>query len=471
MSDNNSLNNIKQVYFVGIGGIGMSAITRFFNLKGLLVAGYDKTPSSVTDALIDEGIKIVFSDDAALINDEFKNADTTLVVYTPAIDASHRQLIFFRENKFRVLKRSQILGLITETYNAICVAGTHGKTTISTMAAHLYKQSSVGCVAFLGGISKNYKTNFLWDENSQFVVVEADEFDRSFLTLTPQSALVSSVDADHLDIYENKDNLTTAFRMFAERIVPNGIFIVKNNLPVKWQLNENVKKLTYSLNGISDYFATNIKQDGDSYMFNLVTPEGIINDLKMGISGLLNVENAIGACALALNNGVTEDEIRESLPSFTGIARRFDIHINTPDLVYIDDYAHHPEEIRATLKSVRAMYPQHHILGIFQPHLFTRTRDFYKEFAETLSMTDELILLDIYPAREKPIEGVSSQMIGNLIDNIPVHYYPKEELHNHIPVKKPQVIITMGAGDIDREVLLIKEKLVELLNNDDSKKF
>ncbi|MDR2928676.1 MAG: UDP-N-acetylmuramate--L-alanine ligase [Cytophagaceae bacterium] len=454
------LNNIKQLFFIGIGGIGMSAIARFFSLKGCQVAGYDRTPSPVTDALQREGIQIVFSDEDTLINSSFCNPESTLIVYTPAVSAQHRQLTYFRENGFRVLKRSQVLGLITEAFNAVCVAGTHGKTTISTLTAHLYRQSRLGCVAFLGGISKNYDTNFLWDERSRFAVVEADEFDRSFLMLTPQSALVSSVDADHLDIYGNKRNLTDAFVAFGERIVPNGNFIVKSNLPVRWKLGSGVNTISYSLNGPSDYFAANICRDGIGYRFDLITPATTIGNLKTGVPGLLNVENAVAACAMALVNGVSADEIRAALPAFTGIARRFDIHINTPSLVYIDDYAHHPEEIRATLKSVRAMYPEHHLTTIFQPHLFTRTRDFYTEFAETLGIADELILLDIYPAREEPIEGVTSKIIGDLVKNIPVRYCSKSELAEKITVNHPQtVIITMGAGDIDREVARVKEKL------------
>jgi len=452
-------NKITQVFFIGIGGIGMSAIARFFKLKGLSVAGYDRTPSALTDTLQKEGINIVFSDDESLIDETFRDMETTLIVYTPAVK-EHRQLKYFKENNFNVLKRSQVLGLITESNKAICIAGTHGKTTISTMAAHLFRQSSVGCNAFLGGISRNYKTNFLWDENSRFAIIEADEFDRSFLTLTPHTALVLAVDADHLDIYETKENMVEAFIMFVERIAKNGNFIVKHNLSVQWRLKENLNIFTYSLNDeTADFFAENIRQDGAVYLFDLQTPGGIICDLKTGIPGLVNVENAVGACALALVNKVKTDEIRYALPLFKGIARRFDVIIDTPDLVYIDDYAHHPEEIRATLESVRAMYPNHYLTVIFQPHLFTRTHDFYTGFAKSLSLADELILLDIYPAREEPIEGVTSKIIGDLVENIPVRYCAKSEIAKNINVKTSQVVVTMGAGDIDREVDGIKEKL------------
>lgn len=441
----------------------MSALARYFQLKGLTVAGYDRTPSVITDALQHEGIHVVFSDEVSLLDASF-HSDTTLVIYTPAVDALHRQLAFFRSGSYQVLKRSQVLGMITKDSNAVCVAGTHGKTTISTLTAHLFTQSNMGCTAFLGGISKNYNTNFLWNGNSPFVILEADEFDRSFLTLSPGSALVSSVDADHLDIYENRENLLEAFSDFVHRIVDGGILVAKNGLPVNWQINNNVKIYSYALQDKCDFYATHIRLSDKAYLFNLVTPNGTIENLQMGIPGLLNVENAVGACALALLNGVTPDEIRYALPLFTGISRRFDVHINTPELVYIDDYAHHPEEIRATLLSVRALYPEHYLVGIFQPHLFTRTRDFAKEFSTSLSALDELILLDIYPAREFPIQGVTSEIILNGVKNIPAKICSKSELVDNLPHKIPLVVITIGAGDIDREVEKVKAKLFSFLN-------
>lgn len=456
--------NIKQVYFIGIGGIGMSAIARFYYLKGLKVAGYDRTPSVVTDALEKEGIPVVFSDEVDRIDSVFMNADSTLVVYTPAVEASHRQLVFFRQEGYPVLKRSQILGLITAGSNAVCVAGTHGKTTISTLTAHLFTHSQKGCTAFLGGISKNYGTNFLWNDHSPFVVLEADEFDRSFLTLSPGSALVSSVDSDHLDIYENRENLLEAFQAFGHKVKNNGFLVTKNGLPVDWQLQDGVKVFSYALNGPADFYATNLTTEGNLYRFDLVTPSATIEGLQLGIPGLLNVENAVGACALALLNGVTHAEIRAALPGFKGIARRFDMHVNTPEVVYIDDYAHHPEEIRATVRSIKALFPNHYLLGIFQPHLYTRTRDFADEFAQALGELDELVLLDIYPAREQPIEGVSSQIIFKGVGNIPATIVSKEALPGFLTPKLPMVVITMGAGDIDREVEKVKNRVVSFLN-------
>ncbi|MCL2073997.1 MAG: UDP-N-acetylmuramate--L-alanine ligase [Marinilabiliaceae bacterium] len=456
-----TLNNIKNLFFIGIGGIGMSAIARFFKSKGVFVAGYDLTPSVITDSLQNEGIEIVFSDDENLINNKFRNNETTLVIYTPAIPATHRQLNYFRNNNFNVMKRSEILGIITQKFNAVCIAGTHGKTTISTMTAFLFKESTIGCTAFLGGISKNYQTNFLLDKESKFVVVEADEFDRSFLTLTPLVALISSVDPDHLDIYENKENLHNAFKTFTQKIKPNGCLVIKKELPFELNFDNEINKFTYSLNDkTADFYAHNIKFDGKNYCFDLIVPKNEIKDIRMGVPGLLNVENAVGACALAFLSGVSVEEIQKIMPRFKGIARRFDIHVDTPQLTYIDDYAHHPEEIKAALNSVKQMFPNKRMIVMFQPHLFSRTRDFCIDFAKSLSMADELILTDIYPARELPIEGITSKSIGDLVTKIPVFYCKKENLADFIQVKSNQVFITMGAGDIDREVYKIKNKLV-----------
>ncbi len=460
----NGFEKIKQVFFVGIGGIGMSALARYFHLKGMKVAGYDRTPSVITDSLQTEGVDVIFSDELKLLQPDYKDAGSTLVVYTPAVEASHKQLTYFRNNNYQVYKRSQVLGMITSGSKAVCVAGTHGKTTISTMATHLFTQSKVGCTAFLGGISKNYNTNFLWNSSSRWVVLEADEFDRSFLTLNPHSALISSVDADHLDIYGNRESLLEAFNAFAGKIISNGILVVKNGLPVKWELKGNIKVYTYSLTEKSDFYAVNIEVFNNKCIFDLVTPFGTFINFETGIPGLLNVENAIGACALALLNGVNEEEIRKALPLFSGISRRFDVHLNTPGLVYIDDYAHHPEEIKATIKSIRAIYPKHKLTGIFQPHLYSRTRDFANEFASSLSELDELLLMDIYPARELPIEGISSQIILNKVKNIPARIITVDELTEMLSGHQPQVVVTMGAGDIDREVEKVKEKLISFLN-------
>ncbi|ASB48393.1 UDP-N-acetylmuramate--L-alanine ligase [Alkalitalea saponilacus] len=459
----NLADNIKQVWFIGIGGIGMSAVARYFHLKGMRVAGYDRTPSVITDAIESEGMEVCFSDGVELIGDDFRDGSTTLVVFTPAVEASHRQLIWFREHGFTVLKRSEVLGLITQNSTAVCVAGTHGKTTISTMATHLFRQSGVGCTAFLGGISRNYRTNFLWDEKSPFTILEADEFDRSFLRLTPQTAIVSAIDADHLDIYGNKDEVEKAFVEFGNRIAENGNLLIKKGIDVNWKLNNGVRMFTYSLNQTADFYAKDVQLQNGRYCFNMVTPFGEIEGLTCGIPGLVNVENAIGAMALALLNGVDEEEIRKALPTFTGIARRFDVLINQPQLVYIDDYAHHPEEIRATLSSVKNLYPGVPVTGIFQPHLFTRTRDFAEEFAASLSVLDEVLLMDIYPARENPIEGVDSQMIGEKIKNISVIYCNRTDVVEKLNITTPRVVISMGAGDIDREVNRLKDKIEQLI--------
>ncbi|MGQ1948142.1 UDP-N-acetylmuramate--L-alanine ligase [Geofilum sp. OHC36d9] len=443
----------KRVWLVGIGGIGMSALARYFHRMQMPVAGYDRTPSVVTDALVAEGIEVFFSDDPELIQNSFRNRAGTLVIYTPAVPASQRQLLYFREQNFVVQKRSEVLGLITRGSEAICVAGTHGKTTISTLVAHLFRDSVNGCTAFLGGISKNFGTNFLLDEKSPFVVLEADEFDRSFLHLTPSIALVSAVDADHLDIYGDRDEVRKAFVDFALRIPQGGTLVAKAGLDITWQLNDGVELVTYSATDEADFYATNIvlKNDG-TYSFSLVTPKGTINDLNMGIPGMLNVENAVGACALALLKGVKPLELTRALPVFKGIARRFDTHIKSNNLVYIDDYAHHPEEIRATLNSIRAIYHHFRLVGVFQPHLYSRTRDFAEAFGQVLSMLDELYLLDIYPAREEPIPGVDSKLIGQYIHNIPVWYGSRDQLITNLKYRSPMVLVSMGAGDIDRLV-------------------
>jgi UDP-N-acetylmuramate--alanine ligase len=454
---------IKQVWLIGIGGIGMSALARYFHRSGIPVAGYDRTPSLVTDALRQEGIEVFFDGDPELIAPIYRTKEDTLVIYTPAVEASQRQLTWFRERHFEVLKRAQVLGLISADSKSICIAGTHGKTTISTLVAHLFRQSSIGCTAFLGGISKNYATNFLWDESSPYVVLEADEFDRSFLWLNPQSALISSTDADHLDIYGDKQKVEAAFSDFAHRVSSDGFLLLKEGVRVG---EPGVKVFTYSLQSPqSDFYATAIELVKGVYSFDLITPQGRLGNMTLGIPGLLNVENAVGAIALALLNGVGAEQIRTALPAFEGISRRFDIHVQTPELVYIDDYAHHPQEIIATLESVRAMYPNYKLTGIFQPHLFSRTRDFSEAFAAALSMLDELILMDIYPAREYPIPGVDAQLIGEQIKNIPVGYASKENVIQHLETLAARhIVITMGAGDIDRLVPVLAKHFLAKMN-------
>jgi len=454
-----SLDNIKQVWLIGIGGIGMSALARYFHNRGFPVAGYDRTPSLVTDALQEEGMDVVFDGDPDLIAPIYRCTESTLVIYTPAIEDSQRQLTWFRKREFIVLKRSQVLGMISFDSKSICIAGTHGKTTISTLTAHLFRSSSFGCTAFLGGISKNYSTNFLWDESSPFVVLEADEFDRSFLWLNPESALISSIDEDHLDIYGDKRKLEIAFSDFVHKIKDGGFLLPKEGVEIGEVCNQVIDIYTYSLQSAkSDFYAKDIKLQAGVYSFNLVTPEGVIENLSLGIPGLLNIENSVGAIALALLNGVEIGAIREALPLFEGIARRFEIHFQSEKLIYIDDYAHHPQEINATLNSVRAMYPGFKVTGIFQPHLYSRTRDFAEEFSYALSKFDELVLMDIYPAREYPIEGVDSKIIGDKIRNISVSYASKDDLFQKIVLDtSKQVFITMGAGDIDRLVPKLRD--------------
>lgn len=457
---------VKQVWLVGIGGIGMSALARYFHREGKPVAGYDRRPSGVTEALESEGISVFFDSSPDCIAPVFRAPRHTLVIYTPAVEQEQEQLVWFRKQGFEVLKRAQVLGMLSARKEAVCIAGTHGKTTISTLTAHLFRQSKVGCTAFLGGISKNYRSNFLWDEQSPYVVLEADEFDRSFLWLSPSLALISAVDADHLDIYGSHQEVEKAFAAFARRVKPNGVLVMKQGLRVQDGGKTDVKVLTYALEDASaDYYAVELSLEDGLYCFSLQTPGGLIPDLKMGIPGLLNVENAIGAMALALNAGVEAEEIRAALSDFKGIARRFDLHVSSPGLVYIDDYAHHPEEIRATLSSVRALYPGFRLCGVFQPHLYTRTRDFAEGFAESLALLDELFLMDIYPARELPLPGVSAQTIGELIREVPVGYVGPEDLPEVLqPGAQPTVVLTMGAGDIDRLVPRIAKHLSRLVS-------
>lgn len=454
----NNFNSIKSVYFVGIGGIGMSALARYFHFIGKNVAGYDKTPTILTNELEKEGIEIHFNDDIALINPHYKQVKDTLVVYTPAIPKDNVELLYFQNGGFEILKRSQVLGMLTRERKGICVAGTHGKTTVSTLTAHLMKQSAVDCNAFLGGISRNYGTNLLLSSTSDFVVLEADEFDRSFLQLSPQLAVITAVDADHLDIYGDRNSVLVAFHDFAKKLKPGGTLLVKDKLGMNLDMHPDSTLYTYSITEKnSDFRAENIELINGKYRYNLISPLGVVKDLVVGIPGLVNVENSVAACALALLAGATPNEIRVALASFTGIRRRFDYRINRPDFAMIDDYAHHPEEIRATLKSVRALYPSKRIVAVFQPHLFTRTRDFAAEFSESLELADEVVLLDIYPARELPIEGVTSNIILKDITKVPAQICSKAELSEVLLALKPEVLLMLGAGDIDKEVPIVEQ--------------
>ncbi|MBS2212745.1 UDP-N-acetylmuramate--L-alanine ligase [Carboxylicivirga mesophila] len=458
------LKDIKSVYFIGVGGIGMSAIARFFKYEGLHVAGYDRVSTVLTKELEAEGIDIHYEDDIKQVALNYHDKSSTLVVYTPAIPADHSELCYFNSKGFDVRKRAAVLGLISSGMNSVCVAGTHGKTTISSMTAHLYKQSSVGCNAFLGGIINNYKTNFLHDGQSPYVVLEADEFDRSFLHLHPHFALISAVDADHLDIYGDEESVSDAFHAFVEKIEPGGVLLHKAGLMID-DVNDEIEVFTYSIEEKADFSAMNIRLVNGMYQFDMRSPFGVVKGLEMGVPGLVNVENAVGAIGLALLGGVEPEEIKAALPLFEGIRRRFQYRIKEDKLVFIDDYAHHPQEINATVKSVRALYPDKHITTIFQPHLYTRTRDFASGFAEALDKCDRVLLMDIYPARELPIEGVNADMIRLLMHNKHVQLVGRDELFSVLTSEQNEVILTLGAGDIDKEVPLLEAKLREFISN------
>ncbi|MBK3516458.1 UDP-N-acetylmuramate--L-alanine ligase [Carboxylicivirga marina] len=458
------LKDIKNVYFVGVGGIGMSAIARFFKYEGLNVAGYDRVSTVLTKELESEGIDIHYDDDIKQIALNYQHKESTLVVYTPAIPQEHSELKYFIGKGFDVRKRAAVLGLISQGMQSVCVAGTHGKTTISSMTAHLYKQSAVGCNAFLGGIVNNYKTNFLHDAHSRVVVLEADEFDRSFLHLKPHLALLSAMDADHLDIYGDAETINDAFLEFVDKIEAGGVLLHKLGLPVG-EVSDEIEVFTYSITDNADFSAHNIRLVDGLYHFDLRSPFGIIKGLKMGVPALVNVENAVGAIGLALLGGVEGDEIKASLPTFEGIRRRFQYRIKSDDLVFIDDYAHHPEEINATLNSVKAIYPDSHITVIFQPHLYTRTRDFAEGFAASLDVCDRVLLLDIYPAREMPIAGVDSSLIVKYMKNREVELVSKADIFKVLIGRKMEVVLTLGAGDIDKEVPLLEEELNVFISN------
>jgi UDP-N-acetylmuramate--alanine ligase len=458
-----NLENINSVYLLGIGGIGMSALARYFNYHGKYVAGYDRIATSLTKELIAENISIHFEDNTDLIPDRIKQEakNSLLVIYTPAIPSDMSELNYFVNNNYIIHKRSVILGEITKNSFTIAVAGTHGKTTTSSMIAHLLKFSGIACTAFLGGISKNYRTNFIAGEgkikNKPAVVVEADEFDRSFLTLHPDISIITSMDADHLDIYQHFAELENAYRDFAKQMSTEGILIHKYSLPVG-DVKGVVKK--YSLVNITDYHAMNIKIIDGEYHFDAVTPSGEFKNITIGLPGIHNVENALAALAVGVELNINEDKIKKALSTYEGVTRRFDYQIKRKDLVYIDDYAHHPEEIKACITSVKQLYPDKKITGIFQPHLFTRTRDFAGEFAESLSLLDELILLEIYPAREIPIEGVSSAILLKSISMPAKMLCSKNEALQEIKSRDIDVLVTLGAGDIDQLVHPLKEILL-----------
>jgi len=451
---NIKFDTVKRVYFVGIGGIGMSALARYFAKQGKVVSGYDRTQTGLTLELEQEGIDIHYVDDVNLISREFRGSkEGTLVVYTPAVPKNHSELNYFIDNKYTVVKRAEALGVIAGVKKTLAVAGTHGKTTTSTLLAHLLSKSAVGCDAFLGGIAKNFKSNLvICDKQTNMLVVEADEFDRSFLSLNPHLAIITSVDADHLDIYGSHNEVLEAFRAFTGQILEHGVLIVKKGLDFTPTLKSNVRTFTYSLKDKADFFISNLEIKDGFYHFNLNTPVGEVKELMLGVPGLYNVENAIAASTAALLMGVNPNELRAGLSSFTGVVRRFDVQYRGMKVVYIDDYAHHPEELRAAITSVKDLYKGRKVTGIFQPHLFTRTRDFTKEFAQSLDLLDEVLLLDIYPAREEPIQGVTSTSVLDLMKCPNKKLCSKEGLLEIIRNEELDILISMGAGDIDRLV-------------------
>ena len=452
-------NTLKAVYFVGAGGIGMSALVRYFLSKGKAVGGYDRTASALTEKLRQEGADIHYEDNVALIPEVFLNPETTLIVYTPAIPAEHKELTYFREHNFEIQKRAQVLGMITQTERGLCVAGTHGKTTTSTMAAFLLDNSHVKCNAFLGGISKNYGTNLLVSDQSDFVVIEADEFDRSFHWLTPYATVITATDSDHLDIYGTHEAYLESFRKYTSLIRPDGCLIIKKGIDLQPDVKEGVTVYTYS-DKEGDFHAENIRIGNGEIFFDFISPLGNIKDVQLGVPVYVNIENGIAAMALAQIGGATAEEIKAAMPQFKGVDRRFDFKLKNDHIVFLSDYAHHPAEIKQSVSSLRMLYPDKKLTAIFQPHLYTRTRDFYKDFADNLSLLDEVILLDIYPARELPIEGVTSKLIyDNLRPGIEKTMCHKEDLIELLKTKKIEVLITLGAGDVDNYVTPIYELL------------
>lgn len=448
----------KNIYFIGIGGIGMSNLARYFLLKGSIVGGYDKIESELTSKLSEEGALVHYEDNPKLIPNEFTDKTNTLIVYTPAVPISHKELNYFKDKGFVVVKRAQLLGEITKLSDAVCVAGTHGKTTVSSMVAHLFKQSHIDCNAFLGGILKNYNSNLLLSEKSNFTVVEADEYDRSFHSLQPHIAIITSADPDHLDIYGTEEAYKESFEKFTSLIRPKGHLILKIDAKLTPKVNNSVKVWTYSETR-GDFHAKNIRIGNGEILFDFVSPKGVIKNISLGVPVKINIENGIAAMAAAELSGATPEEMKSAMSSFMGVKRRFEFHIRSENIVYIDDYAHHPEELRAAIESIKTLYPDNKLTAVFQPHLYSRTRDFANDFAESLSLADDIILLDIYPAREEPIEGVSSKIIFDKITSSKKQLIDKSELLDLIIKKHPEVLVTFGAGDIDRMVPHIKEIL------------
>lgn len=456
------LKDIKAVYFVGAGGIGMSAIARYFMSKGLVVAGYDKTPSALTNQMEKEGMLIHYDENVDEIPHACRDKASCLIIYTPAIPATHKELCYFRENGFEIQKRAQVLGTLTRTHKGLCVAGTHAKTTTSTMCAHIMHQSHVDCNAFLGGISKNYGTNYILSDSSDYVVIEADEFDRSFHWLRPWMSVITSTDPDHLDIYGTKEAYLESFRHYTELIQPGGALIIHTNLEMEANVQEGVKTYTYSRDA-GDFHAENIIIENGEITFDFISPVECIKGVQLGQPVPINIENGVAAMAMAQLNGCTANELKFGMKTYHGVDRRFDFKIRNNRHVYLSDYAHHPQEILQSAKSLKELYANRKITAIFQPHLYSRTYDFYKEFAEALSHFDEVILTEIYPARELPMEGVTSQLIfDNLKAGVEKSMIQKDDVLELVKNRDFDVLITLGAGDLDNYApqitRIIKEK-------------
>lgn len=455
------LKDIKAVYFVGAGGIGMSALARYFMSRGLVVAGYDKTPSVLTHQLEKEGMVIHYDENTDEIPHACRDKASCLVIYTPAIPATHKELCYFRENGFEIQKRAQVLGTLTRTHKGLCVAGTHGKTTTSTMCAHIMHQSHVDCNAFLGGISKNYGTNYILSDHSDYVVIEADEFDRSFHWLRPWMSVITSTDPDHLDIYGTKEAYLESFRHYTELIQPGGTLIIHTNLEMKAHVQEGVKTYTYSRDA-GDFHAENIIIENGEITFDFISPVECIKRVKLGQPVPVNIENGVAAMAMAQLNGCTAEELKYGMETYHGVDRRFDFKIKNDRHVFLSDYAHHPKEILQSARSLKELYKNRKITAIFQPHLYSRTRDFYKDFADALSNFDEVILTEIYPARELPIEGVTSKLIyDNLKPDVEKSMIKKDDVLNLVKNRDFDVLITLGAGDLDNFVPQITQIIEE----------
>ncbi|MDD5894731.1 MAG: UDP-N-acetylmuramate--L-alanine ligase [Prevotellaceae bacterium] len=452
------LKDIKAVYFVGAGGIGMSAIARYFLNKGIVVAGYDKTKTTLTIQLEKEGMLVHYEENVDDIPQACKSKDSCLVIYTPAIPSEHKELAYFRENNFEIEKRAQVLGTLTRTHKGLCVAGTHGKTTTSTMCAHIMHQSHIDCNAFLGGISKNYSTNYILSD-SDYVVIEADEFDRSFHWLRPWASVITSTDPDHLDIYGTKEAYLESFRHYSTLIQPGGALVIRKGLEMKDEIQDGVARYEYSRDE-GDFHAENVIIDNGEITFDFISPIENVKGVRLGQPIPINIENGVAAMAMAQLAGCTANELRSGMETYKGVDRRFDFKIKTGSLVFLSDYAHHPQEIYQSAKSIRELYRDKKITALFQPHLYTRTRDFYKDFARSLSLLDEVVLCDIYPAREQPIPGVSSRLIyDNLEPQVKKEMISKEQVLDYVNNHDFEVLVVLGAGDLDNYVPDIEKVL------------